>query len=204
MKIIGLTGQSGAGKTTLCERFEELGIPCLNTDVIYYELVSYQSPCLIELKEKFGDSIINSDGSLDRTALAVLVFQGDNAKDNLNNLNATTHKYVWEEVNRRLTEYMNQGKTLAVIDAPALFSSKIFIGACDIIISVICDKETRLERILKRDNIDRERALARIEAQPDDSFFIENSDYYIVNSGTREEMVKKLDSIFAQEEISLK
>lgn len=201
MKVIGLTGQSGAGKTTLCERFEELGIPCIDTDAIYHGLVSHESSCLAELKEKFGDTVINSDGSLNRKALALLVFSGENAKENLESLNDTTHKYIWEEVNKRLTEYIDKGKRAAVIDAPALFSSKIFVGACDIIISVIGDKQTRLDRIMKRDGIDRERALARIEAQPDDSFFTQNSDYYIVNSGSVADMNAKLESILIQEEL---
>lgn len=201
MKVIGLTGQSGAGKTTLCERFEELGIPCIDTDAIYHGLVSHESSCLAELKEKFGDTVINSDGSLNRKALALLVFSGENAKENLESLNDTTHKYIWEEVNKRLTEYIDKGKRAAVIDAPALFSSKIFVGACDIIISVISDKQTRLDRIMKRDGIDRERALARIEAQPDDSFFTQNSDYYIVNSGSVADMNAKLESILIQEEL---
>lgn len=203
MKIIGLTGPSGAGKSTLCKRFEELGIPCINTDDIYHILTASPSPCLDELKEKFGDKIIDKNGSLDRKALAKLVFEGENAEVNRTCLNATTHKYVWERTNAILTEYMDKGKKAAVIDAPALFSSKIFIGACDFIISVLAHRETRIERIIKRDNISREQALARINAQPDDSFFIENSDYYINNSGTENEMNDQLDSIFEQEEIFL-
>ena len=201
MKIIGLTGPSGAGKSTLCEKFNALGIPCINTDEIYHTITSKPSPCIDELKEKFGLEIINEDGSLNRKALAKLVFDGENKENNLANLNATTHKYVWEETNRILTEYMNNGKKAAVIDAPVLFSSKIFIGACDLIISVLADKESRIKRIVERDGISREQALARINAQPSDEFFIENSDYYITNSGTKEEMNEKLISILLQEEI---
>ncbi len=201
MKVIGLTGPSGAGKSTLCSKFEDLGIPCIDTDVIYHKLVSTSSPCLDELREKFGDSIINENGSLNRPALATLVFTGENAKENLANLNSTTHKYVWDEVNTLLTKYINQGKIAAVIDAPALFSSKIFISACDIILSVLSDEKSRLSRIMKRDGIDREKALARISAQPSDEFFIENSDYFIMNSGTREEMYEDLMSILEQEGI---
>ena len=201
MKIIGLTGPSGAGKSTLCERFEELGIPCVNTDDVYHTLTMSPSACLDELKEIFGKKIINEHGSLDRKALARLVFEGEKSGTNLARLNAVTHKYVWEETNALLTNYMNQGKKAAVIDAPALFSSQIFIGACDFIISVLCDKELRMERIMQRDNISTEQALARINAQPSDEFFIENSDYYINNAGTKNEMCKQLDSILEQEEI---
>ena len=201
MKIIGLTGPTGAGKSTLCERFEKLDIPCINTDELYHKITSSPSPCTDELKEIFGDKIINENGSLNRKALASVVFEGENAQNNLERLNAITHKYVWEETNTFLNEYMNSGKKAAVIDAPALFSSKIFIGACDCIISVLCDKEIRIQRIVERDNITRQEALARINAQPSDEFFIENSDYYINNSGTEKEMIRQLESILEQEEI---
>lgn len=203
MKIIGLTGPTGAGKSTLCERFEQLGIPCVNTDDVYHILTSYPSACLDELKDRFGNTIINEDGSLNRKSLAKLVFEGDNSEKNLASLNEITHKYVWEKTNEILTQYINEGKRVAVIDAPALFSSDIFIGACDFIISVLCDKDIRLQRITARDNISTEQALARINAQPDDSFFIENSDYYINNSGNEAYMREQLDSILEQEEIFL-
>ena len=201
MKIIGLTGPSGAGKSTLCKRFEELGIPCINTDEVYHILTISPSPCLDELTERFGKGIISENGSLDRKVLAKLVFEAEDAESNLAALNEITHKYVWYRTNFYLTEYMNEGKAAAVIDAPALFSSKIFIGACDFIISVLADKEIRVNRIISRDNISREQALSRINAQPSDSFFIENSDYCVDNSGTEDEMLSQLDSILEQEEI---
>lgn len=201
MRIIGLTGPSGAGKSTLCARFEKLGIPCVNTDDVYHTLTASSSPCLDELKDKFGQAIINKDGSLDRKSLSKIVFEGENSDNNLALLNAITHKYVWEKTNEILTQYIHEGKKVAVIDAPALFSSDIFIDACDFIISVLCDKEIRLKRIMARDNISYEQALARINAQHSDSFFIENSDYYINNSGNEDYMCKQLDSILRQEEI---
>jgi dephospho-CoA kinase len=204
MKIIGLTGPSGAGKSTLCAKFEELGIPFINTDEIYHEITDKQSPCLDELVEKFGNAILNENGSLNRKALAKIVFEGESKEKNLKNLNSTTHKYVWEETNRILTEYISKGKKAAVIDAPALFSSKIFIGACDLIISVLCDREVRAKRIMERDNISYEAALARINAQPSDEFFIENSDYCIINDGTANEMNEQLLSILDQEEIHIR
>ena len=132
MRIIGLTGPSGAGKSTLCARFEKLGIPCVNTDDVYHTLTASSSPCLDELKDKFGQAIINKDGSLDRKALSKIVFEGKNSDNNLALLNAITHKYVWEKTNEILTQYTDDGKKVAVIDAPALFSSDIFIGACDL------------------------------------------------------------------------
>ena len=204
MVIIGLTGPSGAGKSTLCEKFESLGIPCINTDTIYHNLISHPSPCLEAIRKKFGNSVFDKSGALDRSALAKLVFTGEKAQKNLETLNLVTHKFVWDEVNAILTKHMKKGKVAAVIDAPALFSSKIFVGACDLIISVLCDQETRIERIINRDNITYEQALARVNAQPDDEFFIDNSEYYIYNRGTKETMFKELESILRQEGIRIK
>ena len=201
MKIIGLTGPSGAGKSTLCARFEELNIPCVNTDEVYHKLTSSPSPCLDELKNVFGGKIINENGSLNRKALASVVFEGENAKSNLSLLNAITHKYVWEETNAILNTHENDGKIAAVIDAPALFSAKVFVESCDFILSVLCDKETRAERIIARDNISYEQAMARINAQPSDEFFIQNSDYYIYSTSDIESTAKQLDSILIKEEI---
>ena len=201
MKIIGLTGPSGAGKSTLCARFEELNIPCVNTDEVYHKLTSSPSPCLDELKNVFGGKIINENGSLNRKALASVVFEGENAKANLESLNATTHKYIWEETNKLLNEYMKEGKKAVVIDAPVLFSAKVFVDACDFIISALCDKEVRIERIMERDNISRERAVARINSQPSDDFFIQNSDYCITNCSISDETYGQLFAILKEQSI---
>ena len=204
MKIIGLTGPTGAGKSTLCEKFEQLGIPCVNTDDIYHSITSFSSPCVKELQEEFGDEIIDERGALDRPNLAKIVFTGENSQENLKKLNDIAHKYVWEETNKILTQHINRGKKMAVIDAPALFSSKVFIGACHLIISVLCDEETRIQRVMARDNISREQVLARASAQPSNEFFIKNSDYCITNCGDKEDMITQLYSIFEQEGIHLK
>ena len=143
MKIIGLSGPSGAGKSTLCSHLEQMDIPCINTDDIYHSLTDAPSECLDELISNFGKGIIKEGGALDRGALAKLVFEGESAKENLDLLNKITHKYVWQRVNALLITYRDEKKVAAVIDAPALFSSQIFVSACDFIISVIADKEAR-------------------------------------------------------------
>lgn len=204
MKIIGLTGPSGAGKTTVCAAFTNLGIPCIDTDSVYHDLVSSASDCVNEIREHFGESVIREDGSLDRPALAAIVF-GDNASpSDISTLSHITHKYIWKRVNEILSDYMDRGVATAVVDAPALFSSSIFVGKCDLIISVISDKRLRLERIMNRDKITSEQAMARIKAQPSDEFFIKNSDFYIDNSSSISDMENQLLSILRQEEIYLK
>lgn len=201
MKIIGLTGPSGSGKSMLCERLESLGIPCIDTDRVYHGIVSRPTPCTRELRERFGDAVIAPDGSLDRAALSAMVFGAEDSPKNLSELNAITHKYVFEETRALLDEFESRGKAAAVIDAPALFSSPTFVDACDIIISVLADRELRVQRIMGRDGIGNDRARARIDAQPRDSFFIENSTYTVMNNGSREELCEQLLSILTQEDI---
>lgn len=201
MKIIGLTGPSGAGKSSLCMQLEELGIPCIDTDAVYHKLVDSPSPCTKEIKECFGDFVINEDGSVNRSRLAEIVFRGENAELNIAKLNTIAHRYIWEEVNGILTDYISKGKKAAVIDAPALFSSKIFVCACDFIISVLADESSRLERIIARDGISKDHAMARINAQPKEEFFKKSSDYCIYNNGSIADMNIQLTSILDQEGI---
>lgn len=201
MKIIGLSGPSGAGKSTICEQFEKFDIPCINTDEVYHSIIVPPSECLDMLCECFGRSILAEDGTLDRKKLSQLVFEGENSKENLDKLNKITHKYIWAEVTKFIVKYKDEKKQAVVIDAPALFSSQIFVTACDFIISVIADKDVRLERIIQRDNIDERTAKARLDSQPSDSFFIENSEYYINNSGDTESRNKRLAEILRQEGI---
>ncbi len=203
MKIIGLSGPSGAGKSTICEQFEKYDIPCINTDEVYHSITDHPSECLDALCECFGSSILFEDGSLNRRALALIVFVGDEAKQNLAKLNQITHKYIWAEVNKILLKYKHEKKQAVVIDAPALFSSQVFVSACDFIISIIADKNVRLERIIHRDHISEEAARARLDAQPSDSFFIQNSEYYIDNSGDTEARNKHLLEILHQEGLVL-
>jgi dephospho-CoA kinase len=160
-----------------------------------------KSACLDELCQKFGTSIIDNDGTLDRVALSKLVFEGENAKANLASLNETTHKYVFEETKKLIDQYLMDGKAAVVIDAPALFSSKLFVDACDFIISALCDRDVRIERIMKRDNISIERAQARINSQPSDDFFIENSDYHILNCAKNDETYAQLFAILKEQNI---
>ena len=181
---------------------EKMNIPCINTDEIYHGLTSSESECLSELRSAFGAAVVGEDGALDRPFLAKLVFEGEKAQENLATLNHITHKYVWAEVSSLLVKYREEKRPAAVIDAPALFSSQIFVSACDFIISVIADKQARVERIVERDGIKEENALARIDAQPSDQFFIENSEYYIDNSGEPEHMEKILLGILEQEGIT--
>lgn len=180
MIVVGLTGGSGAGKGYVSRVFAEYGILSVDADHAYRIVSACGTPCFKELTERFGKGIIAPDGELNRRALADIVFRRG-AEDKLASLNRITHKYVIEYCEQWLAERKRLGDFAAIIDAPQLFESGLD-KRCDLIVSVIADRECRIGRITERDGISRERAEKRIDSQFDDDFFISHSDY-VVDSG---------------------
>ncbi len=194
MLVIGLTGPSGAGKSTVGELFASFGLPVLNADRIYHDLLIPPSACLGELVEHFGVGILTPQGTLDRRALGNLVF-GD--PHELEQLNRIAHRHILQDVRRRLRSMRADNIPAAVFDAPQLFES----GAdreCNIIVSVLSPQELRVHRILLRDGITEEDALRRIRAQRPDSFFRSHSDYIIENNGTPELLIPQVKKILLE------
>ena len=198
MKIIGLTGQSGAGKGLVASLFAELGIPSVDTDAVYHELLVPPSPCLDELRTEFGDSILKADGTLDRKAMASLVFEPtDEAKTRRQRLNEITHRYVIERTFAIFAEYETQGCKAAIIDAPLLIEAGLH-HRCNHVIAVLADREVRVGRLLQRDNLSFEQISARLDAQPDESFYLEHADSLIYNNGTTQELKSCVSSLFEE------
>lgn len=196
MRVIGLCGGSGSGKGTVCEVFRENGIPTIDTDAVYRELTGMPGPLVDALRAEFGDSIITADGTLDRRSLATLIFNSPDATDKLKRLNAIAHKYILDETRNRLYSYSLGGAPLGVVDAPVLFESG-FDSECDIIVSVIADKNIRIERIICRDGIGREEAERRIAAQMSDEQLISKSDFVIYNNSDLTNLRGQVDRLIA-------
>ena len=191
MKVIGLTGPSGAGKGTVGNKFADRGIPVIDCDAVYHALLLPPSPCAEEIAATFGKEYLLPDGTLDRRALSAYVFAHP---EKLELLNRISHKYVLERVDELLVPFSLAGKPAAVIDAPTLFES----GAdkmCDAVVAVTASREKRLERVMSRDKISREAALSRIEAQPEDAFYTSRADFVIVNDGTEQALGAEVDSL---------
>lgn len=177
--VIGLTGQTGAGKSTAADTMRRCGCAVIDADQIAREVVCTGTACLKMLVDAFGSEIINIDGSLNRKCLAVKAFS---SRDNTELLNKITHPFILELAERRIDEAFNADYNMIVFDAPQLFESggdKL----CDVIVSVIAPEECRLSRIILRDNITRNQAMRRIKAQLSEEFFIERSDYVLDGGG---------------------
>lgn len=178
-KIIGLTGQSGAGKGEACKIFAEYGIPCIDTDKVYRQLLETNTEMLGEIRQRFGEGVFENS-ALNRKALAKVVF-GTNASGALEDLNKITHKYILNKSQDIAQAYKNEGYTCVVIDAPQLFESG-FDKNCDATVAVVADESTIVQRVMKRDNISEEDALARIKNQHTKEYFQTHCTYVIENN----------------------
>lgn len=177
--VVGLTGQTGAGKSTISRIFAENGFSVINADTVSREVVEAGSPCLAEINDFFGDSIIAEDGSLNRKALASIVFSD---KTKLETLNTIIYPYITGEILRKIREFSSKGQKLILLDAPTLFESRAD-DFCEIIISVLADADIRKERIINRDGLTAEQAKKRMDSQLTEEFFESHSDYIIHNNG---------------------
>ena len=191
MLVIGLTGPTGAGKGAVASIFARYGIPVINADCVYHELIAPPSSCLQELTEVFGKQILLADGSLDRRALGGIVFSDPAAREKLNSI---THRYVMEEVQGQMERFRREGVRVAVFDAPQLFEAGAH-RACGAVVSVLADRGLRLERIIARDGLTAEAAMRRILAQKSDEFFKTHSDYIVENNGSLESLAPQVHRI---------
>ena len=194
MLVIGLTGPTGSGKGCIAELFASYGLPVIDADAVYHELLVPPSKCLSELTVRFGGTILAEDGTLNRRALGRIVFSNPEA---LQALNSIAHKHVMAEIRTRLERLRREDTRAAVLDAPQLFEA----GAdrdCNVIVSVLADKALRLERIMRRDSIDAEIACKRIEAQKSDLFFRTHSDYVIENNDSADRLHPKVRQILLE------
>lgn len=188
--IIGVTGQSGVGKSTVCEMFEKFGYKTINADLVARQVVLPSSNCLNELTKQFSTSILNDDKSLNRKILGSIVF---NDKDKLDKLNNIIFPYIISEIQNQINELTLKNKYI-LLDAPTLFESKAN-ELCDFTIGIVTDLDISINRIIKRDNISLIDAKARIDSQFNKDFFINNCDFVIENIGSLFELEKKVENI---------
>ena len=177
MKIIGLTGLTGAGKSTVAQKLMAYGCYHIDADKVAREVINNNENVKNKLKERFGENVINADGTTNRPLLASRAFADEVST---NALNEITHPAIVEEIKSIIKDMEEVGYRGVIIDAIALFESGLNT-LCDFNVTVIAPKEIRLERIMKRDNITEKKALERINAQKDESFFTSKSDFVLWN-----------------------
>lgn len=192
MKIIGITGGTGCGKTTALNELERRGALLIDCDAVYHRMLETDRPMLDEIEKYFPGAVI--DGKLDRKALGAVVFTDEEA---LRDLNIITHRHINLEIRRILREHAMNGGTLAAIDAIELFSSGL-AKRCTATIGVIADREVRIDRIMRRDGISREYAMMRVNAQRPNEYFIQKCSHVLENNGSQEDFIEKCRKTFEE------
>ena len=179
--ILGITGGTGCGKTTLLRVIEEKGGLILDCDAIYHQLLATDNALLQAIDARFPGTV--EDGQLQRKKLGSIVFSDKNA---LLDLNKITHSAIKLEVLRQL----KSAPELAAIDAIALFEGGL-AELCDMTVAVTAPVEDRVLRLMKRDNISEEYARSRIAAQHGEDWFRERCTWILENNGTEMQFYKK-------------
>lgn len=176
MKILlGLTGKTGAGKSTVSLYLKEKGAFAIDGDIVAREVLVDNLPLLQKLSESFGaDVLVN--GTLDRKRLAEKAFS---TPENTALLNSIMHPAINEKIQQQVKEAFKTHNAV-IVDAAAIIESG-FADECDRLIVVTAPQDVRKSRIMKRDNISEKDALIRINGQKDDNFYISRADYIIRN-----------------------
>ena len=176
--IVGLTGQSGAGKTTVCRVLKnDKDIAVIDCDVLSKNVTMQGSEFLRQVKDIYPEAV-DDKLTLDRRKMSEIVFSD---KEELKKYESLIFPFITREIVKEIHRLKDAGYDIIVLDAPTLFDA----GAdklCDTIISICADKEKRLERIKKRDKLPDELILKRFKSQRSSEFFKENSDYFLAKN----------------------
>ena len=179
--VIGITGGTGCGKTTLLKTIEAAGGLVLDCDAIYHQLLQTDPSLLASIEARFPGTVEN--GQLQRKKLGAIVFADEAA---LLDLNAITHSAVRKEVERNLAKLPK----LAAIDAIALFEGGL-AEFCDVTVAVTAPAEIRIQRLMARDGISDDYARSRIAAQHGEDWFRQRCDCILENNGTQMQFYEK-------------
>ena len=192
MKLIGITGPTGAGKTTALNVLTEFGGHIIDCDAVYHDLIAASAELRQELTDRFGEVFL-PQGGLDRQKLGGIVFGDPEALEDLNRI---THGYVDREVDRQIREAQTEGRPAAAVDAIALLEGGLR-DRCDVTVAIVAPAESRVRRIMAREGISEEYARKRVAAQKPESYYRENCTYTLENDSTAEDFADRARALFA-------
>lgn len=192
LRVIGITGGTGCGKTTALRELESMGALIIDCDSVYHELLESNAELISDILAHFP-AAASGDG-LDRKALGRIVFSDEEA---LERLNGITHRHICLKVRQMLEDWALCGGEVAAIDAIALIESGLAESCCAVV-GIIVDTKTRISRIMARDGISYEYAEMRVQAQKPNEFFENNCSYVLYNDGSHAEFKEKCKNLFKE------
>ncbi len=190
LTVVGITGGTGAGKTTALDSLAAMGALVIDADEVYHDLCRENAGMLAEIEDRFPGSV--ADGALQRKKLGAVVFSDPKA---LADLSAITDKYVIAAIDQLLANHAGAGGKYAAIDAINLLGTPLE-GRLTALVGVLAPEDVRAARLAARDGISREDALTRIRAQKPDGFYERRCDLILRNDGSREDFRRACDELF--------
>ncbi len=196
--LIGLTGGISTGKSTVSKIIMEKGYALIDADKIAREVVEINKPAYIKIVEEFGESILLDDKSIDRRALGRAIFSNKESRENVNSI---THPYIFEDIRLKIDE-LCFNRNIIFLDIPLLFEQYELWEKYNIIFDeiwlVYLDKDTQIERLMKRDGISKKEAIRKIESQMDINYKKTRSSKTIDNSGDIEYLKEQIDKLLKE------
>jgi len=198
MRVFGLTGNIGSGKSTVAGMLRASGIPVLDADRISREVTAPGGRAYGAVVETFGREIVLDDGTIDRKRLGEIVFADPRSRERLE---AITHPAIFEAMKEAISGFEREGHRVVVVEATLIHESGRK-GLFEAVISVTCDRETAISRLAARGGMTRRQAEARLRAQMDSERKADASDYVIDNSGslddTRRQVVALIEALLGK------
>lgn len=186
---VGVTGGIGSGKSTVCKLFAQMGRAVISADEIARELTASNDGIKAAIREAFGDKVFHFSGSLHRKALAEVVFNNEEAKEKLN---AIIHPLVFETIEARINALKPSERSPYVIIEAALIYESRMDDDMHYVIVVDAKEELRIERVMERDDVDRDAVRARIRSQMEVQEKLDLADFVIVNEGTEADLIERV------------
>jgi dephospho-CoA kinase len=195
---VALTGGIATGKSHVRARFESIGIPTVDADLLARDAVAKGSAGLAAVVRRFGSDVCEADGTLDRRKVGAIVFHDPDARRDLEKI---VHPYVREMTERWFASLDPERAPFAVADIPLLFESQRE-GDFDAVIVTACEPETQLRRLMARDGLGEAEARQRIAAQWPLEKKIANADYVIRTDGTFDETNRQVDAVVSRLQVA--
>jgi dephospho-CoA kinase len=194
MRVVGLTGGIASGKSTVARMLVELGARLVDADLIARQVVEPGRPAWTEIVAHFGVGVLGPDRTLNRDRLGEIVFRDEPARQLLNGI---THPRIGAEMVELIQGYQREGAKVVIIDAALLLESLATSWVRPVVV-VTADEAAKVQRIMARDGLSREQALARIKAQWSDEERKARADFVIDNSGTLEELRRQVAKVWQE------
>jgi dephospho-CoA kinase len=189
---VAVTGGAGSGKTSVCNRLIELGVKVISADEMAREAVAPGSEALTRIIRYFGDTVLLSDGTLNRKMLRRMITDDADARLALERF---LHHEIIKLIHKNVVCAEKEGCRLVVIEVPLLFELNM-IERFDCVVVVSADKELRIKRLMERDQTSRDAAKDLIKVQMPDKEKIGRADYVVWNEGSMEKLTESVDVLF--------